>query len=103
MLLFFTTQSFLVQTHLHDLSKSFAAATTTTQASSPLKSNAPVDADKCLLCQEYSHSGVFVLPAAIATLAPTAAVSLLPLALAPFHLAYAASHDWQGRAPPNPV
>lgn len=101
-LFFFTTQTFLVQTHLHDLPKSFAAATAP-QASTPHQTKAPVDADKCLLCQEYTHGGVFLLPAAIAALPPTAALSLLPLALSRPALERPVSHSWISRAPPHHV
>ncbi len=100
-LVFFTTQSFLVQTHLHDFPKNFAPAATAPSASLPQNDKAPIDADKCLLCQEYTHSGSFVLPVAVAVLPPNAVLSLLPLVLAPFGHARTASHDWKGRAPPH--
>lgn len=100
-LLVFTTQSFLVQTHLHDLPKISASAAGTLSASAPQDDQAPISADKCLLCQEYTHSGGFVLPAAVATLPPNAVLSLLPLVLAPLDYARTASHAWNGRAPPH--
>jgi hypothetical protein len=62
---------------------------------------APLDADKCLLCQEYIHGGVYLVPAAVAALPPSAAASLLPLLLAPLHAARMLSHNWMGRAPPR--
>lgn len=100
-LLFFSTQSFLVQTHLHDLPKSFAPSLSTTIVTSHQDSQDPVSADKCLLCQEFTHSGGFVLPTAIIALPPSAAVSLLPFVLAPIGYARIASHNWLGRAPPH--
>lgn len=101
-LLFFTTQSFLVQTHLHGLPDLNTGATAA-HLSVPLPQQAPVDADKCLLCQEFSHNGVFLLPAGLAVLLPSAAASLLPFALVTQQLVHGLSHAWQGRAPPTPV
>jgi len=101
LVLFFSTQSFLVQTHLHDLPKSFAPSLSTVTVSSQPDGQDPVGADKCLLCQEFTHSGGFVLPSAIAALPPSAAVSLLPFVVAPLGHARTASHIWMGRAPPH--
>jgi len=98
-MLVFSVQSFLVQTHLHNLPQSLSAAAGIT-ASTP-SSKAPLDADKCFLCQEYLHGGTYLTPAAAAVLPPSAAVSLKPLRLA---LAFAdrpVSHSWMGRAPPR--
>jgi len=100
-LVFFTTQSFLIATHLHDLPKNFAPLFSTATASSQPDAKTPVSADQCLLCQEYVRGGVYVLPATIAALPPHAAVSLLPFVLAPIELARIVSHDWLGRAPPS--
>ncbi|NIK89691.1 putative neutral ceramidase superfamily lipid hydrolase [Rhizomicrobium palustre] len=100
-LLFFSVQAFLVQTHLHDLPKLLAASSVTTSISAPSSSKAPLSTDQCLLCQEYLHGGVYLLPAKIVTVPPTMAVSLVPFILAPFHLARATSHSWNGRAPPH--
>ena len=99
-LLAFSLQSFLVQTHLHNLPQTFAAVAGVT-VSAPAPTQTPVDADKCFLCQEYLHGGVYLTPAAAAVLPPSAVVSLLPLALAPFVAARLVSHNWMGRAPPR--
>lgn len=99
-LVFFTAQSFLVQTHLHELPV-FAQGAATLTASAPSNDKAPLSADQCLLCQEYTHSGSFVLPSALAALPPNAVLSLLPLVQAPLGHARTASHDWKGRAPPH--
>lgn len=98
-LLAFTLQSFLVQTHIHNLPLSFGATTVT--ASTPDTSKTPVDADKCYLCQEFLHGGAYLTPAAVAVLPPSAVVSLLPLELAPVFAAKPQSHNWMGRAPPR--
>jgi hypothetical protein len=96
----FSVQSLLVQTHIHNLPQSFLAASSVT-VSAPDTSKAPVDADKCFLCQEYVHSGVYVTPAAATVLPPSAVVSLLPFVLAPFVAERQQSHNWMGRAPPR--
>ena len=98
-MLAFGVQSFLVQTHLHNLPQTLAVAADI--AASTPSSKAPLDADKCLLCQEYVHSGAYVTPVAAAVLPPSAAVSLLPLQLALVFADRPASHSWMGRAPPR--
>lgn len=96
----FSVQSFLVQTHLHNLPQSFVAASSVS-VSAPDTSKAPVDADKCFLCQEYVHGGVYLTPAAAAVLPPSAVASLLPFVLVPFITGRQHSHNWMGRAPPR--
>lgn len=97
-LLAFSIQSFLVQTHLHapQWALGFAASD---GVSAPVDKT-PLNADACLLCQEFTHSGHFLTPAAAAVLPPSAVVSLLPLTLAVHLTAKPASHAWHGRAPP---
>lgn len=95
----FTFQSFLVQTHIHSLPQSFGGSIGISASSQNDK--APLDADKCFLCQEYVHGGAYLLPAAVTALPPTAVASLLPLLLAPLHAARTLSHNWMGRAPPR--
>lgn len=95
----FGLQSFLVQTHLHNLPLSLQTMGAT--AAVPGDTKAPLDPDKCYLCQEFLHYGSYVTPAAVAVLPPSAAVSLLPLVLAPAAVKRAVSHNWMGRAPPR--
>jgi hypothetical protein len=96
----FGLQSFLVQTHLHYLPLSLQPMGVAT-AAAPGDAKAPLDADKCYLCQEYLHGGSYLTPAAIAVLPPSAVVSLLPLALVSTAPKRAVSHNWMGRAPPH--
>lgn len=95
----FTLQAFLVQTHLHNLPISVLPPGTVTAAAPTSK--APLDADKCFLCQEYVHSGTYLTPAAAAVLPPSAVVSLLPRLLELVVAARPLSHNWMGRAPPR--
>ncbi len=96
----FTFQSYLVQVHIHGLPTA-AAMAQQLAVSSPDDGKAAPDADKCLLCQEYVHAGVFLLPAAAAVLPPAMAVSLVRLAAVPAVTARSPSHIWISRAPPR--
>ena len=97
-MLAFGLQSFLVQTHLHNLPSLSAAAGLAVSAP---PSQAPLDADKCFLCQEYLHGGAYLTPAAVAVLPPSAVVSVQPLRLALVLADRPVSHSWRGRAPPR--
>jgi hypothetical protein len=97
----FTVQSFLIQTHIHDLAQFRAAPAAGVSLNAPTGSQPLPDADKCLLCMEYLHGGVYLPPAAIGAMPPTVTVSLLPFVIAPLHLARIVSHSWMGRAPPR--
>ena len=98
-MLAFGIQSFLVQTHLHNLPQNLSAAAGLAVSAPPSK--APLDTDKCFLCQEYLHGGAYLTPAAAAVLPPSAVVSLLPLVLAAVVTKRPVSHNWIGRAPPR--
>jgi len=98
-LIAFCLQSFLVQTHVHPLGA--ASGPATISISAPHDGKAPLDADHCLLCQEYVHAGAYVTPAAAAVLPPSIAVSVVALSEAPFLLARQISRNWMGRAPPR--
>lgn len=96
-LIAFTAQDYLIQTHIHALPHAWTESGPTVTKRTP----APLDANKCPLCQEYLHAGLYLTPSAVAALLPTAAVSLLPFIIAPLTLARAVSHNWMGRAPPS--
>ena len=96
-MLVFGLQSFLVQTHLHNLPSLSSAAGLAVSAP---PSQVPLDADKCFLCQEYL-GGAYLTPAAVAVLPPSAVVSVQPLRLALVLADRPVSHSWRGRAPPR--
>jgi len=96
----FSVQSFLVQTHLHNLPR-MTAATSQVTISAPDSATVPFDADTCLLCQEFVHSGAYLTPAAVAALPPSAAISLLPQTAVATAAVRLVSHIWMGRAPPG--
>jgi hypothetical protein len=95
----FSLQGFLIQTHLHALPT--AAPVAGVSVSAPLDGKVLPDMDKCLFCQEYTHAGAYLTPAAAAVLPPFALVSLLAVFEAPLVAAPPPSHNWMGRAPPR--
>jgi hypothetical protein len=96
----FAFQSYLVQVHIHSLPRA-ADVVQKLSVSAPDNGKAAPDADKCLLCQEYVHAGVFLLPAAATVLPPPAVVSLVRLSAVPLVVAGSPSHIWTSRAPPR--
>jgi hypothetical protein len=100
-LIAFCLQSFVIQTHVHNLPQSTAATSQQAYVSAPHDGKAPLDADKCMFCQEYTHSGAYVMPALAAALPPMTAVGVIALAATPFLAAKPTSHIWIGRAPPR--
>jgi len=99
-LITFSLQGFLIQTHIHNLPVKPPVAGGLTIFAPP-DGKAPLDMDKCFLCQEYVHAGAYLTPAVLAVLPPFAAVSLVASALKPRIAAPPTSHNWIGRAPPR--
>jgi hypothetical protein len=95
----FSLQGFLIQTHIHGLPTT--APLTGVSITAPFDGKVLPDMDKCLFCQEYTHAGAYLTPAAAAVLPPFAAVSLLVLFDTPLVAAPPPSHNWMGRAPPR--
>jgi hypothetical protein len=95
----FSLQGFLIQTHIHALPT--AAPAVGVSVTAPFSGKVLPDMDKCLFCQEYTHAGAYLTPAAAAVLPPFAAVSLLALFDTPLLAAPPPSHNWKGRAPPR--
>jgi hypothetical protein len=114
-LIAFALQSFLTQTHIHIPQPASAATLVAKIADAEankqfgLQRNTPADkvptnddSVKCPLCQAVGYAGNFVAPsAAAALLLPSAAISVLPLALTLRSPSETPSHIWQGRGPPN--
>lgn len=107
-LLAFTWQSFLTQTHIHHLSTVALAghiglkAPASNSASTP-KDKYPANEDpaNCPLCQEIISAGYAVVPAAALLVLPsfvTLNFIVFVELTTPFR---APSHIWQGRAPPS--
>lgn len=97
----FTFQGFLVQTHIHGLLPFAAAAAGTQTVSSSKDSGATQDIDHCLLCQEFMHAGAYLMPAAFAALPPYVTAGVVVRIAVPLVEAASPSHIWTSRAPPR--
>ena len=97
-LLAFSWQSFVAQTHRH---YSAAAATATSaQLQSPGKSSPSDLPATCPICSELAHAGQVILPAPV-TLAAPAESPIWLATTAPLTLSRTErSHAWRSRAPP---
>lgn len=104
LLLAFTLQSFITQTHIHGIfDPAGDSQIVKAQVNAPSHNGkAPADnpAD-CPLCQAIAHAGVFFTPSAPALILPISWAEML----APVVLAGAidrfSSHPWHSRAPPR--
>jgi hypothetical protein len=104
LLIAFTLQSYVTQTHIHGISQSFdAGADAKTLAASPAHQNAPADksAQDCPFCQAIIHSGAFFAPAAPFIPQPVWVASVVQVIAAQAAVAVAAIVGWQSRAPPQ--
>jgi len=103
-LLAFTFQTFVLQTHVHSaasLKLAQAAGTLDPAGSSKTKVPANQDPSNCPICKEFVHSGSFIAPGAIAIAPPTVAISVILFTAERTIVAPPASHAWRGRAPPQ--
>ena len=104
-LLAFTWQSFVTQTHERFDRAAYSAATGVKAAGPHSQSGqSPANpADTCPICREIAQAGHYLLPASIVVHTPEtiahwdSSTSSLALTL---HLR---SHAWQSRAPPTPL
>lgn len=97
-LLAFTWQSFVAQTHRHY--GAVAATATGAQLQSPGKSSPSDIPATCPICSELAHAGQVILPAP-ATIAAPAESPVWRIRTVPLGLSRAErSHAWQSRAPP---
>jgi hypothetical protein len=101
----FASQTYLVQTHIHMPASGKAASPDVLDYQAPPaghgKAPAKDDPANCPLCQQFASAGQFVTPAAAATLLPSFSVSVIEFVVVAANLVPAASHFWQGRAPPH--
>jgi hypothetical protein len=102
MLLVFTYQCILVQSHVHG-PQAAPSASHVVKVSAPRLPAGPDNDDpaNCPLCQEMLHAGSYVTPTAITITLPfTVATIAAPIPVLLLRL-FAPSHAWQGRAPPR--
>jgi len=100
-LIAFGLQGYLIQTHIHGLPLSVAAASDQ-HHSSASSQKAPTDSGEltCPLCQDSVRAGNYLLPATISALPPTLAVRAILVNAASLFASKTISHIWQSRAPP---
>jgi hypothetical protein len=100
-LLAFSWQSFVTQTHQH-FDFGTLSATAKAEGSGQTGQQSPLDQqDNCPICRGIAHAGAYLLPAPIALNVPVPVVFWLALATI-FGLSLTRrSHAWQSRAPPH--
>ena len=98
LLLAFTLQSYITQTHIH--TPTLAAASRTLSGS---HDQAPADGSPmdCPFCQAVAHDGPFFLPSAPILLLSAIWVAWTPYFLSVRPEAGAPAHGWQSRVPPH--
>jgi hypothetical protein len=98
-LLTFSLQTYIAQTHIHLKPGTFAGQMA---GKKPAPDKFPTDSDpaNCPICQELMHTGAFVTPSAAALLAPTASVSIIAIVTVLPAVTGLSSHAWRSRAPP---
>ncbi|HEY3637002.1 MAG TPA: hypothetical protein VGK90_02535 [Rhizomicrobium sp.] len=103
-LLAFTLQSFVTQTHIHWTPQASAATTVAKLVQnpvSPIKSPFEKDTSACPFCQAIVHAGAFFASGAPLLVLPAAWTDyVIPLLIAPMAGAPDA-HSWRSRAPPQ--
>ena len=97
-LISFTLQSYITQTHIHNVAPAAIAKTV-----SHAPSNAPIDDNPmdCPFCQAVAHDGPFFLPTVPLLILSIEFVELAAPALRSHRGAPASAHIWQSRAPPH--
>ena len=109
-------QSYLTQTHIHSaapqsasisigfLNGKFPLSIAAKRDAHPApQKNAPArdDSGKCPICQAMGYAGQFITPPAASFILPSQAISIVSFAAIILSTIEAASHNWQGRAPPQ--
>jgi hypothetical protein len=99
----FTLQSFIIQTHIHGTSQTFgAAAIVKILTDAPGHGQLPVDNSPvdCPFCQAIDHVGAFFAPAMPLLLLPAAQAERMAHAIAARVMAGHTALNWRSRAPP---
>jgi hypothetical protein len=97
-LISFTLQSYITQTHIHNVAPAAIAKTVShTPGKAPVDDN-PID---CPFCQAVAHNGSFFLPTVPLLILSIEFVELAAPALRSHNVAQASAHIWQSRAPPH--
>jgi|SRR5215469_12727025 len=101
LLLAFTLQSFVTQTHIHAAFDGGAARTAV--AHGPTGKKAPADNGKaeCPFCQAIVHAGAFYAPPAQTLALPLSWAKIATSFFVVESFVSASSHLWRSRAPPQ--
>ena len=105
----FALQSYLTQTHIHSAAPQSASISIgflngkfpLSIAAPQKKAPARDDTGKCPICQAMGYAGQFITPPAASFILPSQAISIVSFAAIILSTFEAASHNWQGRAPPQ--
>lgn len=102
-LLAFTLQSFITQTHIHGIFGGGGAATvsTVTNGSPHSKDPSQDNARYCPFCQAITHAGAFAAPSAPSLILPISWAEMVALPVLAIAIRSIWSHPWHSRAPPQ--
>jgi hypothetical protein len=96
-LIAFTLQSYITQTHIHNLAPAAIAKIVPSHGKAPVDDN-PVD---CPFCQAVAHDGPFFAPTVPLLILSVAFVELAAPAFSLHRPSDVLTHIWQSRAPPH--
>ena len=99
LLLAFTLQSFITQTHIHS---TFGATLAATVTNVPTHKNAPAENGKaeCPFCQAIAHAGAFHAPLSQTLVLPVSWAAMAASFFVGETFVSVSSHLWHSRAPP---
>lgn len=99
LLLAFSLQSFITETHLHP----FAAAGSELALQAPIQGHAPFDQGQanCPFCQAVVHAGAFFAPASPNVYRPNWTAGIAVFSAVRGVRILAGAHSWNSRAPPQ--
>jgi hypothetical protein len=104
LLLAFTLQSFVTQTHIHGAPQALAGATIgkVLLATASPQDKSPIENDTatCPFCQAVAHAGAFFASAAPLLLLPVVSAACATPRLIATAIRLPSAHGWQSRAPP---
>ncbi len=104
LLVAFSLQSYVTQTHIHIAPQSINHATDgKLLASTPAHNNSPAEdgTNACPLCQAVANAGAFFVPAAPVLLPPVLWAKSIALPALADVVGGATAHGWHSRAPPQ--
>jgi len=99
LLLAFSFQSYVAQTHIHDIVGKSPAALV--HHSGHDRAPVPNLPHACPFCQVLNHAGSFLVPDPSLVLPSPQWITLTVWHYDFARMAFAANHDWQSRAPPS--